>query len=276
MSKAFRRLLPALCIRSFRKCITVLALAMLLPSCAMEGDLGRPKTYTLLGYPLDVNYWASSATHVSGPARFSLTPDEIALREASYRLRTQVHNLTPVKVAYAPESAYAGHLTYEQHSNGPSRAVLLDHELRADHETLSRFADAARRVLAADRERMFALGDNRSFLTLRDQRSARNRMRKNFATIEGTFIDLERRIASYDHAIDRTRIETPGTSLADVEGSLNHLRDRAASLHYELSQSYQVAEGHAHQYPQPDGQPLALTHRKSDKPSDTHALEPIK
>jgi hypothetical protein len=176
------------------------------------------------------------------------------MREASYRLRIQVHNLKPVKVAYAPESAYAGHLTSQRHAYGPSRAVLLDHELRTDHEALSRFGDAARRVLMADRERLFALGDNRAFLTLRDQRAARNRLRKNFATIEGTFIDLERRIASYDHAIDRTRIETPGVSLADVEGSLNHLRDRAASLHYELSQAYQVAEGHAQQ-PRTGGEP---------------------
>jgi Na+/phosphate symporter len=77
-------------------------------------------------------------------------------------------------------------------------------------------------------------------------------MRSNFSYIEGTFIDLQRRIAAYDHALDRTRIETPGVSLAAAEGSLNHLRDRAAALHYELSQSYQVNARHAHEY-RPDG-----------------------
>lgn len=269
MIKAFRQPLPALRGKSLRKCAAVAGIILLLPSCAMEGDLGRPKTYTLLGHPLDVAYWASSVKHISGPARFALTPDEIDLRDASYRLRTLVHNLRPVKVALAAESSYAAHLTYEKHRYGPSRAVLLDDELRADHETLSNFANAARRVLAADRERMFALEDNRAYLTLRDQRRARNRMRTNFATVEGTFIDLEKRIASYDHAIDRTRIETPGAPLAAVEGSLNHLRDRAASLHYELSQLYQVAEGHGPQYPEPYPPP-------GKAPSQPRKLVPFK
>jgi hypothetical protein len=77
-----------------------------------------------------------------------------------------------------------------------------------------------------------ALLENSSFLSRGAKRHARNRMRSNFAYIEGTFTDLQRRIAAYDHALDRTRIETPGVSLAAAEGSLNHLRDRAAALHY--------------------------------------------
>jgi hypothetical protein len=126
----------------------MMSLAVLLSACAMEGDFGRPKTYRLLGYPLDATYWASDATHISGPRRYSLTPDEIAMRETGYRLRIQIHNLTPVKLAYAPESAYAGTLTYEQRSFGPARVTLFDQELRADHEALTRFGQAARRVLA--------------------------------------------------------------------------------------------------------------------------------
>jgi hypothetical protein len=214
----------------------------------MEGDFGRPKTYTLLGYPLDATYWASDAAHISGPRRYSLTPDEIGMRDAAYRLRIQTHNLTPVKLAYAPESAYAGQLTYEQRTYGPARVTLFDQELRNDHDALTRFGAAARRVLVADRDRMNALLENDAFLSKGGKRHARNRMRSNFAFIEGTFIDLQRRIAAYQVAFDRTRVETPGVSLAAAEGALNHLRDRASALHYELSQAYQVNARHAHSY----------------------------
>lgn len=220
--------------------------AIALPSCAMQGDFGRAKTYTLLGYPLDAAYWASSATHVTRPSKYALTPEEKALREASYRFRIQIHNLTPVKVAYRPENAYAGHLTAEKHSYGPSRVSLIDHELRSDHQALNVFADAARRVLYADQQRMHAILETQSYLTLGDRRQARRRMRENYAVIEGTFIDLEQRIAAYDQAIDKTRLETPNVSVAELEGGLNHLRDRIASLHYELQQSYQAGDNYAH------------------------------
>lgn len=217
----------------------------------MEGDFGRPRTFSLLGHPLDAAYWASASTHITAPSNFKLTADEIEMRETGYRLRVQAHSLTPVKLAYAPESAYAGNLTRGRYRFGPGRIARIANDLQADHEALSRFGAAARRVLGADRARAQALVEGAPYLSAGDRRSARNRMRKNFAFIEGTFIDLEQRLDAYQYAIDRTRIETPGASPFAIEGSLNHLRDRAASLHYELSQSYEAAETHAHAYPPP-------------------------
>lgn len=262
MIHAFRRELT--CIRDilarFGDKALVALLMLVLPSCAMEGDFGRPKTYTLLGHPLDAAYWASDSGPILGtisdirarrtgepgrligPTSYSQTPEEREMRETAYRLRVEIQDLTPMRFAPGREGSFANTLTYEKYNYGPSRTGLIDQELRADHETLSMFAGAARRVTMADRERMFALQAEQRYLTKGDARNARNRMRKNCAFIVGTFNDLDNRIRAYDYAISRTRIETPGHSVFGVEGALNHLRDRAASLQYELTQVCEVAD----------------------------------
>jgi hypothetical protein len=213
MNKAFRRQAPAF---PSTKCALVMVAVLLLPGCAREGDFGRPETYTFLGHPLDAAYWTSGLKKGSKSTKFGQTPAETEMRETAYRLRVQIGSLKPMKLSLSPETAYAERLTYEQHTYGPSRAALMEQELEADHQALSRFADAARRVLAADRQRMFALLSSQDYLSKADNRSARNRMRKNYAFIEGTFVDLDKRIAAYDHAIDRTRIETPGVLSAGM------------------------------------------------------------
>lgn len=237
-----------------RRLAAVFLVATLLPACAMEGDFGRPQTYSLLGFPLDAAYWSSLPRPFAHRSDFALTVDESEMRETAYRLRVQPHNLRPMKLAYAPEAAYAGHLTRNGYKYGPARLAGIDQQLEADHQSLTLFADAARRVVTADLERMRALVENDPYLRVADKRNARNRMRGNFAFIEGTFADLEKRISVYDYAIDRTRVETPGVSVFAVEGSLNHLRDRAASLRYELTQAYRYAEGNP-------GYPEARYHR---------------
>lgn len=218
------------------------AVVLLLPACAMEGDFGRPRTFSLLGLPLDAAYLTSVPTEIGNLTRFGPTADEEEMHRTAYRLRVQIHNLRPVKLALASEAAYAAHLTRKDYRYGPSRVAEIDHELHADHQALTLFGAAASRVAAADRSRLQALLHNDAFLKGRDKRNARNRMRRNLAFIEGTFADLEKRIAAYDYAIDRTGIETPGVSTFAVEGSLSHLRDRATSLHYGLTQSYMLLE----------------------------------
>jgi len=262
MSHAFRRGLQVVrrvASRSGDKALVML-MTLLLPACAMEGDFGRPKTYTLLGHPLDAAYWASDSGPILGtisdirakrtgepgrfigPTSFSQTPEEREMRESAYRLRVEIQDLTPIRFAPGREGAFANTLTMEQYNYGPSRIGLIEQQLNADHETLSIFAHAARRVTIADRDRMFALQTEQRYLTKGDARNARNRMRKNCAFIVGTFNDLDNRIRAYDYAISRTKIETPGYSVFGIEGTLNHLRDRAASLQYELTQVCQVAD----------------------------------
>jgi len=229
--------------------------ALFLQACAMEGDFGRPRNFSILGFPLDAAYWTSDSTHrlsrFSGARKHTLTADEIELRDTAYRLRVQPHNLIPIKLSYSPQTAYAGDLARQHYKYAPARMAAIDAEIQADHQSLTLFAAAARRVLAADRARLQALSENRPYLTTGDARKARNRIRSNFAFIEGTFADIEKRISAYQYAIDRTRIETPGANPAAVEAALNHLRDRAAALHYELSRLYDVAARHLHNTPEP-------------------------
>lgn len=262
MSHAFRRGLQNLhrVVSRFADKALVALMTLLLPACAMEGDFGRPKTYTLLGHPLDAAYWASDSGPILGtisdirakrrgepgrfigPTDFTQTPEEREMRESAYRLRVEIQDFTPMQFASGREGSFANTLTYEQYNYGPSRIGYIEQQLNADHESLSIFAQAARRVTIADRDRMFALQTEQRYLTPKDARNARNRMRKNCAFIVGTFNDLDNRIRAYDYAITRTKVETPGYSVFGVEGTLNHLRDRAASLQYELTQVCQVAD----------------------------------
>lgn len=240
----------------FRKCSAIAIVSVLLPACAMEGDFGRPKTFSVLGIPLDAAYWGSDSPHalsqIISPTTYSPTPAEEEMYKTAYRLRVQPHNLLPLKVAYSPQTSYAGNLNYKQHTYGPARMGNIDHELSADHQALNLFATAARQVLAADRERMYALLGNDDFLTRGDKRNGRNRVRRNCAFIAGTLTDLERRISAYQYAIDRAHIETPGRSPFAVEGSLNHLRDRGASLQYEMAEicrGFDLKAGFRHKPP---------------------------
>lgn len=264
------------------RAIAISALALVLPACAMEGDFGSPRNFSILGVPLDAAYWMSDSTHglsqMVAPTTFSLTADEIELRKTAYHLRVQPHNLIPLKLSYSPQTSYAGSLSRQQYKYGPARMAAIDGELRADHQSLALFAAAARRVLAADQERMYALNQSREFLSRGDKINARNRMRRNFAYIEGTFADMDRRVAAYQYAIDRTRIETPVATPGAVEGSLNHLRDRSASLQYELSQLYRVTESHIHNTPEPhfgyDRRRHPFFRRPPDRVQGRAALQP--
>ncbi len=272
------RMLPVSAL--FRKCAAIATVALVLPACAMEGDLGRPKTYSVLGIPLDAAYWVDDSTHafsqIVNPTTYAPTPAEAEMHETAYRLRVQPHNFIPLKVAYSPQTAYAGKLRYEQHTYGPSRMGNIDHELQADHQALSLFGAASRRVLAADRERMHALLVNQEFLTRGNKRNARNRMRRNCAFIEGTFTDLERRTGAYQYAVDRARIETPGPSPFAVEGSLNHLRDRAASLQYEVAQVCQEFDLGRHK-PAHQPSPPMPSYKPAYSPSaDARPPNPVK
>ena len=222
----------------------------------MEGDFGRPKTYSLLGVPLDAAYWVADSPHalsqMVSPTTYSPTPAEEEMYKTAYRLRVQPHNLLPLKAAYSPQTSYAGNLKYKKHTYGPARMGNIEQELSADHQALNLFAAAARQVLAADRERMYVLLGNDDFLTRGDKRNGRNRVRRNCAFIAGTLIDLDRRISAYQYAIDRAHIETPGRSPFAVENSLNHLRDRGASLQYEMAEicrGFDLKAGFRHRPP---------------------------
>lgn len=215
-------------------------LVFVLGACSMEGDLGRPKPRLLSGGYAE-KHWSTDYPPVQRRSAFSLTPDEAEMRETAFRLRTLAFKHKPIGIAHAPETSYANYLTTYGHIFGPSRMAKIDHDLHADHQSLTLFGQAARRVLDADRHRLGAMFEVDPYVSYLDRQNARSRMEENHAFIEGTFQDLESKVVAYKYAIDRARIETPGVTPAAVDASLNHLRDRMASLHYELAQAYELA-----------------------------------
>ena len=225
----------------------------------MEGDFGRPKRWAVqasladpLGTRADLGWGNVEGFSDTEPAReartevptsaLPLTAEEIQLREAAYRLRVQVQNHMPIGSSPNAEVAYAEHLTRQGYLHGPSRLAKIELEVQADHDALTKFAHAARIVLGADRVRMRAALDERTSLTGHDKHDAHARVGENMLVVRRTFADIERRIAAYAYAIDRTRIETPVLAVGPLNNALNHLRDRTASLRYELIESHQAVQ----------------------------------
>lgn len=232
----------------------------------MEGDFGRPKRSAVLA-SIAEPVWLGSTPSWSNDEGFSetesdvgpektgsvlpLTAEEIQLREAAYRLRVQVQDFMPIGASGDTEVAYAEHLTRQGYLHGPSRLAKIEHEIHTDHEALTKFAQAARIVLGADRVRMGAAFDRRTSLTGQDKHDARARVGENMLVVRRTFADIERRIAAYAYAVDRTRIETPVLAIGHVKSALDHLRDRTASLQYELIEAHRAAHRIAGYGPKP-------------------------
>ena len=181
-------------------------------------------------------------TSRQGWNRFTRIHDAVWIKTFTHGME-----LLALKVAYSPQTAYAGQLNYEKHTYGPSRVANIQTEIDTDHGALTKFAAAARHVLYADQQRLNAILGSDEFLSRGDKRNGRNRMRRNCAFIEGTMTDMQRRVSAYQYAIDRARIETPDASPAAAEGALNHLRDRGAALQYEMVEvcrTFDLQSGH--------------------------------
>ena len=202
-------------------------LPLVLSACAIEGDFGRPEP-TILDRV--ANEYLSSGTALLGTRGGSgVTDDEMAMREAGHRLASPL--IPSPRGAGGP---YGG--------PGPvDPLAVLEGELKRDHQALTQFGTAARRVLFIDSRRMQAVYEKDPNLLVEDKRSARERMRENFSFIELTFEDLGGRLNAYYYAIDEIRSGAPGAVAVQLEGSLNHLRDRSSSLEYELTRYFGAA-----------------------------------
>lgn len=226
--------------RTLRASCVAAATSLIVTACSVEGDLGRPKQTHFIDkvintvHPRDGQYPGRGSS-------FDLTADEVQLRQAAYRLRVQPHNFMPIRGMPNAETAYSSHLRSADYVYGPSRLSQINQDILADHGALTTFGQAGRRVAAADRARAMALGGGSLHYTASDIRNTRRRMEENHGFIRGTFDDLDRRLTAYDAAIDRTRIETPAVSPMVVRNTLDHLRERATALRYELTQAYGIA-----------------------------------
>ena len=156
------------------------------------------------------------------------------MRESGYRLASPL--APPPPPAAGPRGGYGG-----QRSNyyrPPNPLTSIDENLQTDHQVLTQFGQAARRVLLTDSRRMQAVYDKDPNILVEDKRSARARMKENYTFIEQTFQDLGRRVQDYAYALDEIKKTRPGLNTVNLDSSLSHLRDRTASLQYELTRYF--------------------------------------
>lgn len=206
---------------------------LVLSACAIEGDFGRPQP-TIFDRIAD-EFLSSETTLLGSRGGSGVTDDEMAMRETGHRLSSPLIPSPQGAVGRYGSSGYGG---YDARPGpGPIGHPLaaIGEELKRDHQTLTQFGTASRRVLVTDSRRMQAVYEHDPNLLVEDKRSSRERMRENFSFVESTFEDFGRRMQAFYYAIDEIRTNAPAALTVELEGSLTHLRDRSASLEYELT-----------------------------------------
>lgn len=215
-----------------RALLAPLFLAQLLTACAIEGDFGRPRA-TIFDR-VATEFLASDATLLGTRGGSGVTDEEAAMREAGHRLATPL-NPTPPASSIPPRTRYGGYGGWKDADRHEGAVAFLASELDADHQALTNFGQAARRVLITDSRRMQAVHENDPYVLVEDKTSARERMRENLAFIESVFTDFGYRLQAYHYAIAEGSANEPEAVVVDLDSSLRHLRDRTASLEYELT-----------------------------------------
>jgi hypothetical protein len=162
------------------------------------------------------------------------------MREAGHRLASPLNPVPPAS-GLPPGSRYGGYGDWKDPERPAGALAIIAQELDTDHQALTNFGQAARRVLTTDSRRMQAVYDHDPYVLVQDKRSARERMRENLAFIESVFADFGYRLQAYHYAIAESRTNEPDAIVVDLESSLGHLRDRAASLEYELTHFFGAA-----------------------------------
>ncbi|MHA1165028.1 MAG: hypothetical protein ACTSP0_05520 [Alphaproteobacteria bacterium] len=210
-------------------------LSFLLSACALEGDFGRPRA-SIFDRIAD-ELLPSETTLLGSRGGSGVTNDEMAMREAGHRLSSPL--TPPQSPAAGPSGGYGGARSY--YYKVPNPLAKIEENLQIDHQVLTHFGQAARRVLITDSRRMQAVYDHDPNILIEDKRSARERMKENYVFIEQTFEDLGRRFLAYNYELDELKNSKPDLVTVEMDGSLNHLRDRAASLKYELTRYFGTA-----------------------------------
>ena len=231
-------------------------LSLLLSACAIEGDFGRPKA-TIFDRIAD-ELLPSETTLLGSRGGSGVTNDEMVMREAGHRLSSPL--MPAQSPAAGPSGGYGGARSH--YYNVPNPLARIEENLQIDHQALTHFGRAARRVLLTDSRRMQAVYDHDPNILIEDKRSARERMKENYVFIEQIFDDLGRRFQAYNYELDELKISKPEMVTVVMDGSLNHLRDRAASLKYELTRYFGKAVARTGDY-----RPPRFASREMNKPN---------
>jgi hypothetical protein len=221
-------------------------LSLLLSACAIEGGFGRPQATVFTKITDEVLLNTNIVTR--GLTWPEFTRDEAVLLESGHRLARSLHtNAVPSKTSY--DARMGGYGTGHWVQNSESPLLLLGRDIDSDHHALTQFGHSDHRVLVSDSQRLDTMLKRDRGLRARERNGARARLQENYDYIKTVFDDFGRRLRAYHYAIEDVRAHDPDAVVVEMRGSLDHLRDRAASIKYELDNFYRAALARSDAHP---------------------------
>ncbi len=223
--------------RSVGRGASFLSLGIFLLSCGCTNtDFGQVRPSLVRD---DIHDWIGPAATGSAPSLFQPTDDERQLRDLAYPLVEPPYDRQrwySVASEYGlndeiggsfDRTAYAANLMSSRYRSANTRYSRLIEDIRNDATRLPGFFEAAARVLDIDAKRRKALGHIREISPF-ERDNAGKRMAENAAIVAMVRGSLERRVSSYQFALERLVIVTPSPQAAEAERLLAQLKGKVA------------------------------------------------
>ena len=223
--------------RSVRRAASFLSLGILLFTGACTNtDFGQVRPSLVRD---DIHDWMGPAATGSAPSVFQPTDDERQLRDLGYPLVEppydrqrwysvlSEHGFHDEIGRSFDRTAYAANLMSSRYRSANTRYSHLIEDIRNDVTRLPAFFEAAARVLDIDARRRKALGHIREMSPF-ERANAEKRMAENAAIVAMVWGSLERRVGSYQFALERLVIVTPSPQAGEAERLLGQLKGKMA------------------------------------------------
>ena len=223
--------------RSARRGASFLSLGILLfTSACTNTDFGQVRPSLVRD---DIHDWVGPAATGSAPSVFQPTDDERQLRDLAYPLVEPPYDRQrwySVLSEYGfndeigrsfDRTAYAANLMSSRYRSASTRYSQLIDDIRNDVTRLPAFFEAAARVLDIDAKRRKAMGHIREMSPF-ERENAGKRMAENAAIVGTVRGSLDRRVASYQFALERLVIVTPSPQAVEAERLLGQLKGKMA------------------------------------------------
>lgn len=234
-------------------------IAGLLPtSCAAPtGDFGRPAPSYVNDEMLPAAGRALARLREEPVSHFALTDDEEELRDRTYRFIMPIHRrgffarsraelvrtrIWPDSVYTVDPAAYYGKLRGDRFRSETGRYSAMLDEINADNALLDAYLAVANEVYADDAARLAAL-DRVQELSEKEETAAIARVYENRRVVTWAVAALRWRVASYDYALERSRIEVPSEWAAGVELAVVDLARRVEALAFAVEQMVAAPPG---------------------------------
>ena len=223
--------------RSARRGTSFLSLGIVLLTCACTNtDFGQVRPSLVRD---DIHDWVGPAATGSAPSVFQPTDDERLLRDLAYPLIEPPYDRQrwySVLSEYGfndeidrsfDRTAYAAKLMSSRYRSASTRYAQLIEDIRNDVTRLPAFFEAAARVLDIDARRRKAMGHIREMSPF-ERTNADKRMAENAAIVAMVRGSLDRRVGSYQFALERLVIVTPSPQAVEAERLLGQLKGKIA------------------------------------------------